>query len=239
MSFVVPAVLPKDKRELDERIELFAAIPEVTRIQIDAIDGKFVAPATWPYTNFGEFERMRAAGDMLPHLGKIQYEVDLMCLEGDKQVPIWLALGATRLIFHVETSPDVPRMLERARDESGAHANFLPTLVSFGISISIDTNLAFIESCLSFVEFVQFMGIARIGKQGQPFDERVLKNIRTFRARHPDMPVQVDGGVSLDSAPQLAALGVKNIVVGSALIKSPDPAQTYKTFEAFQNPYEA
>ncbi|MEK7204511.1 MAG: hypothetical protein AAB254_03290, partial [candidate division NC10 bacterium] len=48
-------------------------------------------------------------------------------------------------------------------------------------------------------------------RQGQPFDERVFEKIRIFHSRHPNVALQVDGGVSLANAKKLVALDVSTL----------------------------
>lgn len=241
MGLVVPAVLPYSKQELDEGLALFARIPSVSRVQIDVVDGNFVSPASWPYSaeaakgTPSELEVMLQKGEMLPHLDRLEYEIDLMCLDAGTAAGAWLALGATRLIFHAESATDVPRLLASAKKRYGANG-FAP-LVSFGLALNIASDIALIEPCLDEIEFVQFMGIAQIGKQGQPFDRRVFEKVRAFKSKHPGFPVQVDGGISLDSAKELVALGVDNLVIGSGILRAGNPAATVAAFEELQSLY--
>lgn len=230
MSLIVPAVLPSSKREFDEKLALFAKLPGVSRVQIDVVDGKFAAPASWPCSAPQEARDMVARGEMLPALDRIAYEVDLMCLDPEQAADLWLALGATRLTFHAESAPDLPRLLRGVRGRYGG-------FISFGLALNIGSDLALIEPCLGEVEYVQFMGIARIGRQGQTFDARVLEKVRVFHHRHPDISLQVDGGVSLKSARELVALGVSSLVVGSGILKADDPAAAVAAYEALQSPY--
>ena len=58
---------------------------------------------------------MMEKGEMLPNLDSIEYEIDLMCLDAENVAEAWLALGATRLVFHAESTTDVPRLLAAAR----------------------------------------------------------------------------------------------------------------------------
>ena len=87
------------------------------------------------------------------------------------------------------------------------------------------------------IDYVQFMGIARIGRQGQMFDRRVLEKVRTFHSQYPKIPIQVDGGVTLESGRALVALGVTNLISGSALLRAADPAVALANLEALQSPY--
>ena len=244
MGLIVPAVLPTSRTDLEEKLALLTRIHSVSRVQIDIVDGKFVGPSSWPYsakatqgTPYPELEAMVRKGEMLPHLDRFTYEIDLMCTNADVMAEAWLALGATRLTFHAESTTDIGRLLASARRRYGAGDGFASGLISFGVAINLASDLALIEPCIGEVEYVQFMGIARIGKQGQPFDRRVFEKIKVFHAKHPQIVLQVDGGVSLENAHRLLALGISNLVVGSALLKAHDVAEAFALFEALQTPY--
>ena len=231
MSIVVPAVLPPSLEDLEEKLGRFARIPSVSRVQIDVVDGKFATPASWPCTAPQEMDAMIARGEMLPELDRIEYEIDLMCLDADRVAGAWLSLGASRLTFHAESAMDLGRLLASARSRYG------DDFLTFGLALNIASDLSLIEPHLAQVGYVQFMGIATIGRQGQPFDRRVLEKIRVFRSRHPEVSVQVDGGVSLATAKELRALGVSNLVVGSAILRAADPAAEVAKFEALATPF--
>jgi ribulose-phosphate 3-epimerase len=237
MSLVIPAVLPSKRKDLEEKLALLTRIPSISRVQIDVVDGKFASPASWPYTAPAELQQMVTNGHMLPQLNRIEYEIDLMCLDAERMAEPWLTLGATRLTFHAESITDVPRFLASARNRYGAGADFASGLISFGLALNIASDLALIEPCLDEIAYVQFMGIARIGRQGQPFDRRVFEKVRVFHNRHPELPVQVDGGVSLERAKELVALGVSNLVIGSALLRASDPAAEVAAFEALRSSF--
>lgn len=230
MGLVVPAVLPSSRADLEEKLSLFSRIPSASRIQIDVVDGRFASPASWPYTAPTEWQYRVERREMLPRLDRFEYEIDLMCADPESAAEEWLTLGATRLSFHAESVTDLPRLLSFARRRYGS-------FISFGLALNIASDLALIEPCFSEIEYVQFMGIAQAGRQGQPFDERVFEKVRVFLDRHPGFPVQVDGGVSLENAKKLVGLGVTNLVVGSALLRANDPAAAFAAFEALESPY--
>ena len=236
MSIIVPAVLPSSHADLEEKLALIARIPSVSRVQIDVVDGKFAEPASWPFSakatkgKPSELETMVQKGEMLPYLDRFAYEIDLMCIDAEHVAEAWLAIGASRLTFHAESTTDLLRLLASARRRYG-------DFVSFGVALNLKSDLALIEQSIGEIEYVQCMGIARIGRQGQPFDQRVLEKVRVLHLRHPEVKIQVDGGVSLDNARRLIALGVSNLIVGSALLSARDPAATLALFEALQSPY--
>jgi ribulose-phosphate 3-epimerase len=237
MRLAVPAILPSSQQDLQAKLSLFTEIPSLEHIQIDVVDGKFAEPACWPYTAPLEMHARVEKGEMLPHPDRIAYEIDLMCIDPEKAAAEWLALGASRLTFHAETTTDLPRLLSFAKAQYGSGGDFATGLVAFGIALNLGSDLDLIESSLGEVAYVQFMGIAHIGRQGQPLDERVFEKIRIFRERHPDISVQVDGGVTLESAKKLLALGVSSLVVGSAIAHADNPAHALQAFEDLKNSY--
>ena len=229
MGIIVPAILPTSRHDLDEKLARLVGI--ATEAQIDVVDGRFAAPASWPYSGgTEEFARVSAAGGTLPQLDNLHVEVDLMVVDPEQVTGSWIAAGATRILAHAESTNYLPRLITDLKVKYGHDKDFAPELLSFGLAINIATELSLIEAYLPEVDYVQFMGIRQIGKQGQPFDTDVLRKIASFRSAHPDTPLQVDGGVSLSTAPQLLDAGVSRLVVGSALWNAPDLKEAYNKF---------
>lgn len=230
MNLVAPAVLPTSYSDLEEKLALFGSLPHISRVQIDVVDGRFASPASWPYTAPTEFKSLVERGNMLPFLDRITYEIDLMCEDAHRAADAWLLLGATRLTLHVESVPNFSQFLPRVR-------NYYGDLVSFGLAINADTNLSSLEQNMDGIDYVQFMGIRRIGVQGQPFDQRVLERVRSFHRRYPKVPIQVDGGVTLQIAKQLLASGVSGLIVGSGILRAEDPVAAFDAFERLKSPF--
>ena len=76
------------------------------------------------------------------------------------------------------------------------------------------------------INWVQCMGIEKIGFQAQPYDARVLENIKKIKEMYPSVLVSVDGGVNLHTAAQLVEAGADRLVVGSALFTSDSISDT-------------
>ena len=234
MHLIVPAVLPSSREDFDEKLELLTHIPSVSRIQIDVVDSHFATPISWPYSAPRELQNRVERGEMLPFLNRLSYEIDLMCVDAEQAADAWLALGATRLTFHAEGISNLSNFFASMRRRYGSGDGFAPGLISFGLAVNVANDLVLVESCLSEIEYVQFMGIAHIGKQGQSFDRRTLERVRTFHSLHPEFPIQVDGGVSLDNAQQLIASGVSDLIVGSAILRATNPSATFLAFKELQ-----
>lgn len=72
------------------------------------------------------------------------------------------------------------------------------------------------------------MGIAHIGVQGQPFDERVLERITALRLAYPTLLISIDGSVSVDTVGRLAHAGADRCVSGSGIVKQERPGDAYE-----------
>lgn len=230
MGIIVPAVIPTSRKDLEDKLSQLSGLCE--EVQIDIVDGVFAGPASWPYSaDAKEPERMLTDGELLPYAGEFKFEIDLMSADPESVAGTWIGLGASRLTVHSESTRFIPRFLSSTHGTYGHDADFTPGLLALGLSIGMETDLALIEPHLKKVDYVQFMGIRKIGHQGESFDTRVFAKIATFRKRYPTIEVQVDGGVTLENAPKLLQAGVKRLVVGSALWKAPDLATRYREFD--------
>lgn len=230
MGVIIPAILTSSRKEVEEQLALVKGL--VDTVQIDAVDGRFVSPPTWPYNaKDDELTALIEAGTTLPEWGHFRYEMDLMVANPEAEAERWVSLGAQRILVHVESTKELAKIIDNLGHRYGHDKGFAPDLISFGLAINVDTDSEALEPFADRIDYVQFMGIATIGKQGIPFDPRVLKKIEAFRKRHPEMTIQVDGGVSLQTAPDLLAAGADRLVAGSAIWKAPDIAEAIHAFE--------
>lgn len=201
--------MPKSHNDLSETMGLFVGV--VPLVQLDIMDGKFVPNRTWPYPRDSFFDAVVAEEQGMPYWEDIDFEADLMVENPEAWVAKWVAAGARRIIVHVESMQE----FEIVRSA-------VPSLVSLGLAINTTTPISAIEPYLDRIEFVQCMGIARIGFQGEAFDERVLEHIRAIRALRPNISISVDGAVNFETAKRLVEAGANRLVSGSAILESGD-----------------
>lgn len=194
---IIPAILPKSQSELDEKIRQLCDAYFSGLVQIDVCDGVFV-PST---TNF----------ETLPSADGIEYQLDLMVtLETSSDLQKYIDLHPKQIVLHLESLGNPGELLEVLRNAG----------IGIGLSISNDTPIQGLDPYIEQVDFIQLMGIAKIGFQGQPFDERVLDKIAEIRSKHPKMPIIVDGGVSIATAKRLTNIGATGLVAGSAVFQN-------------------
>jgi pentose-5-phosphate-3-epimerase len=70
--------------------------------------------------------------------------------------------------------------------------------------------------------FIQVMGIKRIGAQGQPFDDSVIRRIEYIKQECRNVSVQVDGSMNPETIFLVKRAGATGAIVGSFLFKSGD-----------------
>lgn len=208
---IIPAVMPRSFTDIEEKVFLVKGL--VPFVQIDIMDGKFTTHSTWPYKIPDDemFKALKREEQGLPYWEDIDYEFDLMVENPEEKVGDFLSAGASRIIVHLETITNWQEITDLLRGRA-----------EIGVAINITTPVDLLETVIAEVDFIQCMGIRRIGYQGEPFDEAVLGKIQDIKQRWPEKMVSVDGGVNADSAPALADAGARRLVAGSAIFGSGD-----------------
>jgi len=130
----------------------------------------------------------------------------------------WITAGAARIIVHVESTHHLEEIVQSfGKDELGSFRSH-----ELGVALNIQTPNDVLYDIIHRIDFVQCMGIEKIGYQGEPFSEKVIPKIKDLRRRFPEAIISVDGGVNETSAPKLIAVGVNRLVSGSAIWNAPD-----------------
>lgn len=225
MAEIIPAILPKSYEYLKERLtRLGVVVFSPTTVQIDIADGKFVPNTTWPKITEADnhFAALLAEKEGLPEWGKFDFEFDLMVAEPARAIADWIHVGASRVVVHLEALSGHGQFNEIRKLYAGA--------VELGLAVGLDAPFPALAPFLAAADFVQVMGIAKIGFQGQPFDERAIVLVENLRRGYPDLKISVDGGVNLETAPALLRAGASRLVVGSALWESDDLSGIINTF---------
>jgi ribulose-phosphate 3-epimerase len=221
---IIPALMPKSFSELREQFERFVGLVET--VQLDVMDGVFVPNKSWPYSE--NIEMLKELRGEMPSWEDINFEVDLMIQNPEHAVNDWLLLGASRVIVHTESTHKMDAIIAEVKDcVNGKQTDSEEeTHVEVGIALNTTTENKMLEPWIGRVDFVQFMGIEKIGFQGQTFDERVIKKIQDLHEQYLDVTISVDGGVNFESAPKLIVAGATRLVSGSTILNSKDIAET-------------
>lgn len=206
---IVPAIIP---RSLDHLEETLNQVSFASRIQIDLVDGKYNDNISWPFASNADIE------DMSKIIVGKTIEVDLMVEDPVSFGRKCLAAGAKALVFHIEGVSDKTAVLDLLNEYQ----------FDLGFALSNETPLESIYPFIDSAKFIQLMGIAEIGAQGKPFDDRVLERIVTLRALYPQLEISIDGGVSKDTLLQMKKAGANRFVSGSAILNKNNPQLAYE-----------
>ncbi len=224
---IIPAILPKDFEELEKKLrvlkEAFFVLEKKDRplIQIDICDGVFVPPLTWPYPEFSAIE------NLINFIDDFDFEIDLFVEKPDHVVPYLQKLGVKRIILHVESLSD--------KSISNLSKDFSEKTVQFGFSVNLGTSVDKLKPFMKEADFFQFMGINKVGYQGELFNEGVLEKIKSFRKDNPNAIISVDGGVNLENRNMLKEAGVNRLVAGSAIFNSESVEEVARKIKKFEN----
>lgn len=216
---IIPAIIPESLDDLREHLDML--IDVAPRVQIDVCDGVFVSRKSWPYSHLASFKAIEQQDEGLPHWESYDFDVDLMVADPITEAERWAIAGASTVIVHLDAllKRGVPVIEE---------VQALRERVRVVCALSCTANVADIATYCGDVDGIQCMGIARIGFQGESFDERVLKQIAAAKTMYPLLEISVDGAVSDQTLESLIKAGATTLVVGSAIFNCAIPSEQYR-----------
>jgi len=224
---ITPAILPVHIEDI--RSKLARVVGLVEWVQIDLTDGQFVSSVTWPYNgeDARELEEILAEEQGLPFWDKFNFEFDLMVKDAKDSVATFITMGASRIIFHLEA--EHPNEL---LDFLEGIDPYIRETIQFGIAFCPSTPLEKVYPFIPLVDIVQCMGSDISGKHGEKLDEKVYEILHTLRAKFPDVVLQVDIGVTIETAPRLLQAGASKLVSGSMILHATNISKLLDTFES-------
>jgi ribulose-phosphate 3-epimerase len=198
---IAPSVLAADFARLGDQVaEAEAAGADL--IHVDVMDGRFV-----PNLSMGP-----AVVEALRRVTQLPLDVHLMILEPERYIADFAHAGASHLLVHPEATPNVHRALQLIREHN----------LKAGLVLNPGTPLAYFENLLPELDQALLMTV-NPGFGGQtliPSSLGRLERLRALRdALNPACPIEVDGGVTAQTAPELVRRGADILVAGSAVFK--------------------
>lgn len=227
---IIPAILPKTRDELIEKLSLLRDAGFSGRIQIDMCDGNYVDSKTWPFVNtlnntFTSIELMviiKNDTELHELLQNFTLDLDLMVMDAPDKMMVWNAFSPDRVIIHLDSFNEKEILIALLNSDETAFDVINRKAITF--ACSLDTDIQKFDYWYHEFNFrnVQVMGIEKVGYQGQEFSDRTVGYVANLKNKYPDIEITVDGGVNTDSMGELARAGVTNCVVGSSLFKNND-----------------
>ena len=201
---IAPSILAADFTKLGEEIAEIA--DAVDMLHIDVMDGHFVPNISLGYPVIASIRRVT----------DLYFDCHMMTSNPDFYVDNLVAAGGNLMSVHLEVFPDPTEVQAKVR-EAG---------MDFGLVINPQTPVAALEPFMELCSQVLVMSVEP-GFGGQSFLPGVLSKAERCRQLIDkngwEIDVQIDGGVTVDTAPQARSAGVNVFVAGSAIFGKADP----------------
>jgi len=204
MIEIIPAIIPKFFQEIEEKIKLVE--PYVDWVQLDVMDGKFVNNSTWNNPN-----------DLKSLNTNLNLEVHLMINNPEEAIDDWIESGVKRIIIHYESTDKHKEIIEKVKRAG----------LEIGLAINPETSIEVIDEFYKDIDLVLIMSV-NPGFGNQDFLNESVDKIRQLRERYKNVNIEVDGGVNLETAPNVIKAGANILISGSAIFKSNNIEETIK-----------
>ncbi|MCX6108860.1 MAG: ribulose-phosphate 3-epimerase [Proteobacteria bacterium] len=177
---------------------------------VDVMDGHFVPNLTFGLPFVAALKKV----------AKIPLDVHIMVANPDEVALDYVRAGADILVFHIEAARHPHRLCQAIR-AAGAKV---------GIAVNPGTALELVYPLLDDVDVIMLMSV-NPGFGGQKFIPQTVERIATLsraislRGRAKQVIIEVDGGITAQTAPQVAAAGATALVAGTFVFGANDRAK--------------
>lgn len=214
---LAPSILSADFKELGEEIKKTEE-GGAEYLHFDVMDGMFV-----PNISFGAPVLKSIQG----HTKQV-LDVHLMVTEPIRYIEVFAKAGADIITVHTEACQDLQATITEIRRQG----------VKAGVTIKPATPVSVVAPILDQVDMVLIMSVEP-GFGGQKFIQESLDKVRELKKmideRNLSVDIEIDGGVTVDNAAEIAEAGVNVFVVGSSVFGGDIVAKTRQFMEILKD----
>ncbi len=211
---IAPSVLSADLLKLKDQIESIEK-NEADLIHLDIMDGHFV-----PNITFGP-----VIVSTLQRITDLPLDVHLMIMNADNYIPQFARAGADYITVHQEAGPHLHRSIQLIKEQG----------VKAGVALNPATDLSTIEPMLPDLDLVLLMTV-NPGFGGQTFIPLVLDKISKLselkKKNNYNLEIEVDGGINMDTVPDVVRAGAEVLVAGNAIFGNEDPGKACRQLKS-------
>ena len=217
MPIIAPSLLAANFLNLKAECTMLNE-SEADWFHLDVMDGRFV-----PNISFGIpiIEHIRRATTK-------PLDVHLMIEEPGKFAEAFKNAGADILSVHYEVCPNLHRNIQQIKSLG----------MKAGVALNPHTPVYFLSDILQDIDVVLLMSV-NPGFGGQKFIPHTYDKIRELREMiwkgGFKTLIEIDGGVSLENAPELVKAGCDVLVTGNAIFSSANPKETIARMKALKH----
>jgi ribulose-phosphate 3-epimerase len=213
MMEIIPGINEGDVKELERKVTIVA--PHVDMIQNDVGDNTL-----FPRDTVNDVALLTPIIEKFTKTGT-KFEMHLMVANPIPYLKPLADAGVARVIAHVECH-DPREFLAEARTHE----------MEVGLALDVESDFELIEPYLEELDVVLIMTIETVAS-GQDFVSEALETIRTIHRNLPDLPIEVDGGMTPDTAKIVKEAGATRLVTTSYLFNNEQDIPS--AIEALQN----
>jgi ribulose-phosphate 3-epimerase len=214
MPIVAPSLLSADFLHLESECKMLNE-SEAEWFHLDVMDGQFV-----PNISFGipVIEKIRKATTKI-------CDVHLMILTPENLTEAFKKAGADVLTVHIEACTHLHRNIQQIKSLG----------MMAGVAINPHTPVSSLADVLHEIDLVCMMSV-NPGFGGQKFIRHTLEKTRQLRKmideRGLKVLIEIDGGVTLENAPEIIGSGADVLVAGNTVFSATDPQKTIAMLKA-------
>jgi ribulose-phosphate 3-epimerase len=214
MPLIAPSLLSANFLNLEKDVEMINQ-SEADWFHVDVMDGRFV-----PNISFG-FPVINAVNKKATKT----LDVHLMIVEPEKYISEFAKAGAGYLSVHIEACNHLHRTIQMIHGEG----------MKAGVAINPHTPIHLLADIIADIDLVCMMSV-NPGFGGQKFIQHTITKIAQLKTlinqTESQALIEIDGGVTLENAPEIVAAGADVLVAGNTVFSASNPSEMISRLKA-------